>query len=89
MEEDGGWQMEICLGLMYYVRFIQCLGCDFAEFCIVNQYKKMKRLFTILTLAFLTANAFSQSSLTIKKQNKTFGNSNIYCGIIKYNTYIF
>lgn len=40
MEEDGGWQMEICLGLMYYVRFIQCLNCDLIEFCIVNQNKK-------------------------------------------------
>ncbi len=61
-----------------YVRFIQCLGCDFAEFCIVNQYKKMKRLFTILTLAFLTANAFSQSGSNSKKHN----NMKLNAGVI-------
>lgn len=59
------------------VRFIQCFGCDLIEFCILNLKLKMIRTLTFLTIVCLATNTFSQSSTTIKNQNKMKLNAGI------------
>lgn len=47
------------------------------EFCISWSKRKMKQLFTIITVVYLATNAFSQTNLTTKTQSKMKLNAGI------------